>query len=521
MPVVSVILPTYNAEKFLKESIDSILNQTFNDFELLIIDDNSQDKTRKIVKSYQDKRIKLLNGPGKGLAAALNLGINEAAGKYIARMDADDISLPERFAEQVAYLDEHPDVSILGTWQEHFNERGSQGVHMAALTDEEIRVALIFNCDMCHSTLMFRKDAFIQNHINYPENSPQEDYELWLSCIKILKFANIPQVLGRHRNSEFSITKAKREILKNYQIELVGKYLQNNLGLKLSSKEKEIFQRFDNPIEGKNKSEIKKYIQHLNRLFNKIEKRNQIVKAFNSKLLRTHIIKNYNYYSRGYGYKYSSEYIEAPKVKYKVFDKFTILKIIKYYNHSKFYLFGWLPLLKLKNKTAVTKVYLFNIIPLFSIVENIIPNYRIDLYNGGTPENDIIIQNKDLRISQPEWFKKPSWKKLIGNGRVVIGLLSYFWQKKIIFFKAKGSGSVDIELKSPDIKLGNKKVAYLVDYKKLRLNNKSVFKKTQKSWHDKPLCYSFPVEDQNIYQVSFYVRKHIPSITEIISKLKK
>ena len=99
-PKISVLMPTYNAEKYLKEAIESILNQTFTDFELLVIDDCSKDNTRNIVLSYNDKRIRLIDGLQKGLAAALNFGIKIAKGVYVARMDADDIALPERFSKQ-------------------------------------------------------------------------------------------------------------------------------------------------------------------------------------------------------------------------------------------------------------------------------------------------------------------------------------------------------------------------------------------------------------------------------------
>ena len=108
-PLVSVVMPTYNAEQYLNETMDSLLSQTFKNFELLIIDDASKDNTRKIIRSYKDARIKLINGPQKGLAAALNYGIKIANGKYIARMDADDIALPERFAKEVEFLEKNPE----------------------------------------------------------------------------------------------------------------------------------------------------------------------------------------------------------------------------------------------------------------------------------------------------------------------------------------------------------------------------------------------------------------------------
>lgn len=521
MTKVSVILPTYNAEKFLEETIDSILAQTCKDFEILVIDDNSKDNTRKIVKSYKDKRIKLINGPQKGLAAALNYGIKKAQGEYIARVDADDTALPTRFEKQIKFLDENPNISVLGTWQEHFEDNKVLGNHESSCTHEEIKVALIFNCDMCHSTLMFRKADFIKNNIQYPEGSPQEDYELWLSIINKLKFANLPEVLGRHRHSAFNITNAKRDILKDYQINLVAHYLKDNLKMKLSQKEKELLHRFDNPLSGKNDREIKQYISRLNHLFEKIEKKNKTIQAFNIKLLRKHIMKNYDFYTHGEGYKYISKYTSVPKIKYKLFDKITVLKIKQIYQDNIYYLFGWLPLFRINKKSRNNKFYLFNIIPLFSISEGIVPNMRVDLYNGGGADNDIIVKNKDMSVSQPDWFKQPGWKKQIGNGRIISSPINLIWQKKVICFRAKGTGAVDLELKSPDIRIEKEKVNYKLDYKKLRIENKSIFKPIQTAWHDKPIRHSFPVEDQKNYVLSFYVRRHIPSIVEIITKLKK
>ncbi|GHT42019.1 hypothetical protein AGMMS49921_06250 [Endomicrobiia bacterium] len=121
-PKVSVVMPTYNTETHLSKAIDSILAQTFDDFEFLIVDDNSTDKTREIIKSYNDKRVRLIDGRCNGLAAALNHGICEANGEYIARMDADETSLPTRFGKQVVYMDEHRDITVLGSWQEHLHE---------------------------------------------------------------------------------------------------------------------------------------------------------------------------------------------------------------------------------------------------------------------------------------------------------------------------------------------------------------------------------------------------------------
>src|SRR5690242_9290742 len=113
-PKVSVILPAYNVEKYIADAVNSILLQSFGDFELLVIDDGSTDNTRGIVQSINDPRLLYLsNGRNAGLAFTLNKGIDQSSGQYIARMDGDDISLPDRFRKQVAYLDEHPEVSMV------------------------------------------------------------------------------------------------------------------------------------------------------------------------------------------------------------------------------------------------------------------------------------------------------------------------------------------------------------------------------------------------------------------------
>lgn len=117
-------MPVYNAQEYIREAIDSILNQTFSDFEFIIINDGSTDNSVEIIKNYNDPRIVLVdNTENKGLVSVLNQGLQLAQGEYIARMDADDISLPNRFMEQVNYLDKHPQVGILGAWFHIFGDK--------------------------------------------------------------------------------------------------------------------------------------------------------------------------------------------------------------------------------------------------------------------------------------------------------------------------------------------------------------------------------------------------------------
>ena len=193
---ISVIMPTYNAEEYLDESIKSIQNQTYGDFELLIIDDNSNDRTRDIVNFYaeKDSRIKLINGPQKGIAEALNKGIDIAKGEYIARMDADDISLPERFQKQNCFLDNNPEIDIVGTWFESFPD-GKIYKHPAKVT----YVNMLQYCCIGHPTIMFRKKSFDKYNLRYNSDYYCEDYELWSRAIRYLNFYNLQEVLLKYR----------------------------------------------------------------------------------------------------------------------------------------------------------------------------------------------------------------------------------------------------------------------------------------------------------------------------------
>lgn len=267
-PKISVLMPTYNAEKYLKEAIESILNQTFTDFELLVIDDCSKDNTRNIVLSYNDKRIRLIDGLQKGLAAALNFGIKIAKGVYVARMDADDIALPERFSKQVEFLDAHKDISVLGTWQERFGVR--TGIHQTKANHEDIKAKLLFGCDMCHSTIMLRRSDLLKYDLFYNEQSPQEDFELWIRAIKKVKFANIPEVLSRYRTTADSISIAKKKELEQYEVSLIKKQLKENLKINLKPQEDDLVQRRYNPLTRRNQQEQDAYILAYKQLCKKL-----------------------------------------------------------------------------------------------------------------------------------------------------------------------------------------------------------------------------------------------------------
>ena len=196
---LSIILPVYNCEMYLRESIDSILNQSYSDFELLIINDGSTDHSLDLINSYDDPRISVFDQANQGLAATLNRGLALASGEYIARMDQDDISHPERLAIQIAFLDHNPELGVCGTWAKLINKQSEQiGKAAYPLSHEQIEAFLLFNSPLCHPSVMFRRSVLVANNINY-NLVKTEDFDFWIRLVKLTKFANIPQFLIRYR----------------------------------------------------------------------------------------------------------------------------------------------------------------------------------------------------------------------------------------------------------------------------------------------------------------------------------
>lgn len=217
-PKVSVILPVYNAQTYLRESIDSILGQSFADFELIIINDGSTDSSLEIISSYKDPRIVLMNQANAGLPITLNRAIRVAKGQYLARQDADDISLPNRLADQVTFLDSHPQCALLGSWadiivENSLTDRGLRHPHL----NGDIQVKLLFfNC-FVHSSVMIRKSALEKSGLypEEPEKFPPEDYDLWLRIAKQFEVANIPHALLKYRELPNSISRSKLQIMQD------------------------------------------------------------------------------------------------------------------------------------------------------------------------------------------------------------------------------------------------------------------------------------------------------------------
>jgi len=204
MPKVTVLMPVHNAEKYLREAMDSILNQTFTDFEFLIIDDGSTDSTLDIINSYTDKRIRLVkNEKNMGIGATLNKGIELSSCDLIARMDADDISLPDRLEKQYQYLKKHPECSLLSSNVEVISETGDR-LYLYQKDSRLFYFNLTFYCWIYHPSVMYRKAPIIDVGM-YPE-TPSEDYRLWSKLIRKYTIQNMDDILIKYRLSGESVS---------------------------------------------------------------------------------------------------------------------------------------------------------------------------------------------------------------------------------------------------------------------------------------------------------------------------
>lgn len=205
--MVTVLLPVYNGEKYLREAIDSILTQTYTDFEFLIINDGSTDRTEEIILSYTDPRIVYVkNEQNIRLIATLNKGLKLAKGKYIARMDADDISLPHRLEKQVAYMEEHTWVGLCGSYIQTL-EAGTEYVIAYETDSDMIKFKLLFDTHFPHPAAMLRKSVLDEHNLEYEQKYIHaEDYVLWNRMAMHTGLHNIPEVLVWKRSHEGQVS---------------------------------------------------------------------------------------------------------------------------------------------------------------------------------------------------------------------------------------------------------------------------------------------------------------------------
>lgn len=209
---LSVVMPVYNGEKYLKEAIDSVLAQTFTDYELLIIDDGSTDSSIDIIKSIKDSRIRLLkNEKNQGVAYTRNVGLNEAKGEFLAWMDCDDLIEPNRFEVQIKFLRENLEIGICGTSLQRFGE-GKPHVSRKFSDPSLIKAALVFYNSLLSATTMYRMEMVREANLSYNTKlAVAEDYDFFFEASFHFPIKNLDQVLYYYRASESSIMKVYTE----------------------------------------------------------------------------------------------------------------------------------------------------------------------------------------------------------------------------------------------------------------------------------------------------------------------
>ncbi len=211
-PIVSVVLSTYNRAEMLKEAIISVLNQTFENFEFIIIDDCSTDYSVRVIKEFakkDDRIIYIQNDKNKHYNHNLRYGFQIARGKYIARMDDDDICLPERFEKQVRFMDNHPDIAVVGTFIKTFGAVETNG-WFSDYESDLTALNTFFHCPLCHPSVMIRKSFLDEHQLTYDKNALYaEDTDMWKNIVILGgKIANIPEILLKYRTHPDSVTKS-------------------------------------------------------------------------------------------------------------------------------------------------------------------------------------------------------------------------------------------------------------------------------------------------------------------------
>lgn len=282
---ISVVMPVYNAEKYIGEAIESILNQTYRDFEFIIINDGSTDKTKEIIDLYSDSRIVYLeNEQNSGIVVTLNKGLDFATGEYIARMDADDIAVDNRLEKQIIYMEKNKDVGLLGTGIHIFGENNESTDRVFTTDSKQLKAELIFNSCIAHPTVMIRKDILIQNKMRYnSEFAGAEDYCLWWDISKVSNISTLPDILLNYRIHSSQITQKKDISYYNMMIKLMNQRFRD-IGIELSEREKTVFSRYCfGEYKQYSVDDIMVFVDCLNHIL----KYNQMAKYFEQSKLNT------------------------------------------------------------------------------------------------------------------------------------------------------------------------------------------------------------------------------------------
>ena len=247
-PLVTVFIPTYNVEKYVKRSIESIIQQTYSNLEIIIIDDGSTDRTVEIIKRINDKRIKVyMNSKNMGIPFTRQRGLDLATGKYFAVMDSDDLAVSDRIEKEVGILEDMPNIDIVSSDYKLFKERIKRVVKLH-LSSAELKILLMFTCMICNPSTMFRLSKIKDNHIKYnPNYFVAQDYRFWADLSGSSNFYNIREPLLLYRTGHANISNVSRKHdgeLRKRLIDQIHSDLLGQYGFKLNREQLKIFNTF-------------------------------------------------------------------------------------------------------------------------------------------------------------------------------------------------------------------------------------------------------------------------------------
>lgn len=321
MTKISIIMPVYNVEKYIHASIESLLNQTFKNFELIIINDGSHDDTDKIIRSFEDDRINyVINPENKGLIYSLNVGLSMATGEYVARMDGDDICVLNRLEKQAKFLSENKNIMILGTAIQTFRKKLNDGkVYQNPSCYEEIKAKAFFDTVFSHPTVMFRRELVDLGYRYDHKYLHSEDSELWCRIISKYCGHNLGDILVHYRIHEKSVSNVHRSSQLAISTKAKAKYLQN-LDIELNEFELYAFGTLSKNTKLKgNYDENKRTLLTALQILNIIIKSNKVVGFVSQKSLR--------YYCLYYAGKYILRNWRLSIFRFRVY--FVLIKLIR------------------------------------------------------------------------------------------------------------------------------------------------------------------------------------------------
>lgn len=295
-PEISVIIPTYKSELYILDAVWSVLNQTFQDFEIVLVNEaESDDHTIELVQLFSDRRIRVIQNKKRlGLAESLNIGICAARGKYIARMDADDLCKIDRFQLQWDYLEKHADVDVLGSAIEVVSKGEKTKLSFPQL-HSTICAHLLFHLVIAHSTVMFRKSAFLKYDLHYNSEAFGEDYELWTRAMEYLTFHNLKNKLVEYRLHSSNITVQKKYDLSCETSKIMTKMLKRDFEIVVPKEYMKYWNSWVNYYEKCDENTYDKVMDIERNLLLCIWKRNSVLHKYDSESLKSALMYRWDW----------------------------------------------------------------------------------------------------------------------------------------------------------------------------------------------------------------------------------